>query len=382
LNFAVIVKTQFQLITANRGVKAMKNSLKIFMVAVLCFVIAISFIACGGGDDSPTNTAPTANAGPDQSVATGSLVTLDGSGSTDANGDTLTYSWVFISTPSGSSATLSFSNIVNPSFSADIDGSYILSLFVNDGNVNSAADTVTVTATVFPGPDVLIPTGCFDMGDAFSEGDADELPVHNVCITGFYMDVHEVTNAEYKACVDAGSCTAPSNSTSSTRGTYYGNATYDNFPVIFVDWNQATDYCTWAGKRLPTEAEWEYAARGGLSGKRYPWGDTISGTDANYRDSGDAWDNDTSQVEYYAPNGYGLYDMSGNVNEWLNDWYDAGYYSVSPANDPQGTASGTLRVFRSGSWLSSVFNLRASSRIMVNPDYSGHNVGFRCASAP
>jgi formylglycine-generating enzyme required for sulfatase activity len=231
------------------------------------------------------------------------------------------------------------------------------------------------------GPVAQIPAGCFDMGDHFAEGDGDELPVHEVCISVFEMDVHEVTNAEYAACVaDSGACTPPLHSYSISRGTYYGDPTYDDFPVILVDWYQAQDFCTWAGKRLPTEAEWEYAARGGLSGKRYPWGDTISGTDANYYDSGDSWDNDTSQVEYYAPNGYGLYDMAGNVGEWVNDWYQSGYYSVSPTNDPPGPAVGMYPVLRGGSWGSSTLYLRVAARSpSFHPAYETYDIGFRCA---
>ncbi len=226
----------------------------------------------------------------------------------------------------------------------------------------------------------LISAGCFDMGDAFSEGDSDELPVHNVCITSdFYMDVHEVTNSEYAACVSGGGCTAPDDSSSSTRGSYSGNAAYDDFPVIYVDWNQATAYCAWAGKRLPTEAEGEYAARGGLSGKRYPWGDSISGTDANYWDSGDPWDNDTSEVEYYSANGYGLYDMAGNVLEWTNDWYLSNYYGSSPTNNPPGPASGTYRVLRGGYWNLITNYLRVANRGDYNPTIQYYYVGFRCA---
>jgi formylglycine-generating enzyme required for sulfatase activity len=228
-------------------------------------------------------------------------------------------------------------------------------------------------------PMAPIPAGCFDMGDHFNEIGDDALPVHNVCITSsFYMDVHEVTNAEYAACVSGGSCTAPSNSGSFSRGSYYGNPTYDNFPVIYVSWSQATAYCTWAGKRLPTEAEWEYAARGGLSGKRFPWGDSISGTDANYWNSGDPWDNDTSQVEYYAPNGYALYDVAGNVHEWVNDWYSSTYYSSSPTNDPPGPASGEDRVIRGGYWDRWQY-LRVAYRTGCYPTVQGDNLGFRCA---
>jgi formylglycine-generating enzyme required for sulfatase activity len=236
-----------------------------------------------------------------------------------------------------------------------------------------------VDATLLGEEEAFIPAGCFEMGDAFGEGYSEELPVHNICITGFYMDVHEVTNAEYKLCVDAGGCTAPSDNSSLTRTTYYGNAVYDDFPVLYVDWFKADAYCTWRGKRLPTEAEWEYAARGGLSGKRYPWGDMITGTDANYMNSGDIWDNDTSPVESYAPNGYGLYDMVGNVHEWVNDRYSAVYYSESPVNDPQGPVNGTETVLRGGSWDDNISNLRCAVRHRDNRDISFWNVGFRCA---
>ncbi|UCD85993.1 MAG: formylglycine-generating enzyme family protein [Deltaproteobacteria bacterium] len=228
---------------------------------------------------------------------------------------------------------------------------------------------------------VLIPSGCFDMGDHFGEGCGCELPVHNVCITSsFYMDIHEVTNAEYKACVDDEGCSAPLDSGSWTRTSYYGNPTYDNYPVIYVDWNRATAYCSWAGKRLPTEAEWEYAARGGLVGKRYPWGDTISGSDANYWNSGDPEDNDTTPVEYYPANGYGLYDMVGNVYELVNDWFQIDYYSVSPTNDPPGPASGSGRVTRGGSWAYNPDGVRVSVRgIELSGDRNEY--GFRCVAS-
>ncbi|HUT55028.1 MAG TPA: formylglycine-generating enzyme family protein [bacterium] len=225
----------------------------------------------------------------------------------------------------------------------------------------------------------LIPASCFNMGDAFSEGQGDELPVHNVCLTSFYMDVHEVTNAQYAACVSGGGCTAPGDSSSNTRASYYGNPAYDDFPVIYVDWNQATAYCAWAGKRLPTEAEWEYAARGGLSGNRFPWGDLVSGSDANYANSGDAWDNDTSPVENFAANGYGLYDMAGNVYEWVNDWWSSTYYSVSPTNDPPGPVSGTYRGARGGSWYFTSIYLRVADRAADDPALQYFSAGFRCA---
>lgn len=223
-----------------------------------------------------------------------------------------------------------------------------------------------------------IPAGCFDMGDHFGEGSEEELPVHNVCISGFDMDLYEVTNAEYKTCRDAGECSAPYHTYSSTRPTYYGDPAYDGFPVIWVNWGQARSYCEWAGKRLPSEAEWEYAARGGLVGKRYPWGDTISGSDANYLDSGDPWDNDTTPKGFYPANGYGLYDVGGNVWEWVNDWYHEDYYEVSPSNDPQGFPDGTEKVLRGGSF-SGELGMRVAFRLHFSPIIENTIIGFRCA---
>jgi formylglycine-generating enzyme required for sulfatase activity len=225
------------------------------------------------------------------------------------------------------------------------------------------------------------PAGCFRMGDAESEGEADELPVHEVCLTAdFFLDRHEATNAEYRACVDAGACTVPIYAGSYSRPSYYGNPVYDLFPVIYVSWDQASAYCTWQGKRLPTEAEWEYAARGGLADKRYLWGDAVTGTNANYWGSGDPWDNDTSEVEYYAPNGFGLYDMSGNVWEWLSDWYDPAYYAISPGDDPPGSATGTTHVVRGESWSADTFYLHVSKRLNFEATTRGSLLGFRCAA--
>ena len=235
-------------------------------------------------------------------------------------------------------------------------------------------------ATQCTGPMAQIPTGCFDMGDNFDRRfpSPGELPVHEVCLSAFEMDVHEVTNAEYALCVAGEGCTAPSVSSSGTRDSYYGNPTYDDFPVIYVDWYQARDYCTWADKRLPTDAEREYAARGGLSGKMYPWGDaepdcTLANYNSNY------CLNDTSEVESYPANGYGLYDMAGNVFEWVNDWWDRDYYSVSPTNNPQGPASGTYRVVRDASFTHVPGDPRVALRWNGTPDHGSYTRGFRCA---
>jgi formylglycine-generating enzyme required for sulfatase activity len=228
----------------------------------------------------------------------------------------------------------------------------------------------------------VIPPGCFDMGDPFVEGDTDERPLHNVCITSeFYMDMHEVTNSEYQACVNSGFCSVPGNNVTYNMPFYhYDDPAYANHPVNYVDWNQANAYCIWMGKRLPTEAEWEYAARGGLVGKRYPWGDDISCDDANY--GGCVLD--TAEVGSYTPNGYGLYDVAGNAREWVKDWYSSNYYQYcidhNIVDDPAGREYGVNKVWRGGGFEYDAVNLRAADRDNYPAGGQVYYAGFRCAA--
>jgi formylglycine-generating enzyme required for sulfatase activity/predicted Ser/Thr protein kinase len=215
---------------------------------------------------------------------------------------------------------------------------------------------------------VYVPAGEFIMGS--DEGDSDEQPVHTVYLDAFYIDRTEVTNAQYRACVEAGACDAL------RYTTYYDNADYAQHPVVYVNCDDAEAYCRWAGKRLPTEAEWEKAARG-TDGRTYPWGEGIDCDHAQY----DECDGETVPVGS-KPKGaspYGALDMAGNVLEWVADWYDSGYYSQSPARNPPGPDSGEYRVLRGGSWY---YSQRHAACTFRDRNYSrrrNFNVGFRCA---
>ena len=209
--------------------------------------------------------------------------------------------------------------------------------------------------------------GCNEAVDTLCE--SNESPYHEVTLSGYYMDRTEVTQGEYKKCVDAGECDTPSCDWDPT-GT-------PNRPVVCVTWSQAGEYCVWAGKRLPTEAEWEKAARG-TDGRKYPWGNETATCDyaVMYGCPGDAMDVCSKSPSGDSP--YGLCDMAGNVWEWVSDWYDSGYYANSPASNPTGPVSGSGRVLRGGSFYHYYFNLRASSRAGINPSGVYDYLGFRC----
>jgi serine/threonine-protein kinase len=226
--------------------------------------------------------------------------------------------------------------------------------------------------------EILIPAGRFQMGCDNSKDSCqgDEQPLHTVTLSAYTIDKYEVTNARYKACVDAGGCEPPQEASSYTRDVYFGNPEFADYPVIKVTWRQASAFCAWEGKRLPTEAEWEKAARGGSDTRKYPWGDSAPDcTKTNY----DWCVGDTSRVGSH-PSGaspYGVMDMAGNVWEWVNDRYDSSY--VSPGSNPQGPATGGNRVLRGGSWGNYDNYVRSAYRGNRNPvNWYNDYLGFRC----
>ena len=243
---------------------------------------------------------------------------------------------------------------------------------------------------------VVIPAGEFQMGGSDSDAEIDEHPVHTVDVNAFYIHKYEVTNAQYKNFVDANlqwqKNSIPRKFHNGEYLKLWKDNTYpsgkENHPVVYVSWYAAMAYAKWAGRRLPTEAEWEKAARGGLVSAKYPWGDVIDDSMANY--GGDF--GDTKPVGSYSPNDYGLYDMTGNVMEWCLDAYDENFYNHSPSRNP--IAGGTLvdivnnfvsvtnpRVVRSGCWYNVPMHVRVADRYGTSPDDASGGRGFRCAGS-
>jgi Tol biopolymer transport system component/formylglycine-generating enzyme required for sulfatase activity len=252
-----------------------------------------------------------------------------------------------------------------------------------------------------------VPGGSFRMGSADADQEAldNELPAHPVSLAAFWIDQTEVTNEQYARCVEAGACAPPHQTSSTTRLEYYGNPDFDDYPVIYVDWFQAAGYCAWAGKRLPSEAEWEYAARG-PEDRRYPWGDDFAVTPAgrsetrlnlcdaahcggweeNLPDPVDDGQQDTAEVGSY-PDGaswVGALDMAGNAWEWTADWYRDNYYASAPVADPLGPfgpAGKDLRVLRGGGWDFHHRFARTAARLEFSPQTPDDSAGFRCAKS-
>ncbi|HEX6386949.1 MAG TPA: bifunctional serine/threonine-protein kinase/formylglycine-generating enzyme family protein [Anaerolineae bacterium] len=242
---------------------------------------------------------------------------------------------------------------------------------------------------------LYMPGGIFRMGN--DDGEADEKPAHLVHIDAYFIDETEVTNAQHALCEADGVCDPPALRGASFHPSYYGDPAYDDYPVIFVNWYAADNFCKWRGARLPSEAEWERAA--GFDPEqgivlRYPWGDAFDGTRLNFCDANcthnrrntdhDDGHRDTAPVGSY-PDGrspIGVYDLAGNVMEWVSDWYDPRYYGEATDTNPLGPMEGEFKVIRGGSWLSPANEVAVTARTSFDPAVARANLGFRCAMAP
>ena len=294
-------------------------------------------------------------------------------------------------------------NVTGGNFSVSGDNSTLTGPFL-PGTLNLtltwADGSKTLTYTVeAPEGMVFISNGEFEMGSDDKNADWFEKPLHTVYMDAFYMDKYEVTNLKFKRFLLENPMWQPDRVRKrynnpeylqSWKGTDYGGPDRDDHPVITVNWYAAMAYARWSGKRLPTEAEWEKAARGGLVGKSYPNGDTITLDDANFVR---VFGGTTTPVSNYPPNAYGLYDMAGNASEWCLDEFDSDFYSVSPRENPfSGVGSvewimdnftsvnNNARVLRGGSWYYIDFYVRVSTRGNASPRTASYllGTGFRC----
>jgi formylglycine-generating enzyme required for sulfatase activity len=248
---------------------------------------------------------------------------------------------------------------------------------------------------------VYIPGGPFTMGASGDNQSTDDGPAHKVCVNGFYMDRFEVTNAQFQKFVETTGYVTDGEKQTDTSDlrTWHHPDGIDstiedkpNYPVVCISWNDANAYALWAGKRLPTEAEWEKAARG-TDGRAFPWGNkspAASNLNAADKSASFKWSSSSLDDKYkgVAPVGsfpsgksvYGIEDMSGNVWEWCWDWWNPGYYKVSSANNPVGPAAGEYRVIRGGSWYYHLDGARTTQRMYFRPGGFSAAIGFRCVA--
>jgi iron(II)-dependent oxidoreductase len=220
---------------------------------------------------------------------------------------------------------------------------------------------------------VLIPAGEFIMGKD-SKNNADFSPAHKVKVDSFYIDAYEVSNAEYqKFCQETGHKLPEFWNVDFFRC----GEKYPDYPVVGINWYDANKYARWAGKRLPTEAEWEYAARGGLKDKEFPNGNQLQIPPRRNESPGE-WENHLLPVGSFEPNAYGLYDMAGNVWEWTGDKYQYDFYQISDTDNPKGPKTGTNFVIRGGSWHSGKMCHKVYYRKGLTSNWVDFAVGFRC----
>lgn len=235
-------------------------------------------------------------------------------------------------------------------------------------------------------PMVYVPAGLFILGSASAGNlsDTSESPTRTIHLDAYWIDLTEVTNGMFALCVLEGGCTPPDLGISLTRSDYYANPSYGEFPVVNITWQQAADYCAWAGRRLPTEAEWEKAARG-TDGRTYPWGEEPPSCELlMFGDPGpgkDACGEDLARVGSHplGASPYGALDMAGNAWEWVADWYSPDAYETLADSNPTGPSSGEGRVLRGGGFSDGASAVRSANRHQTAPENPSYLVSFRCA---
>lgn len=377
----------------------------------------------------PTGEAPEFVAPfPDRTVVVGNNLTLSG----HASGiPSPSYQWYY----NGSRITgaTSAEYVIAPAQFGHA-GIYRVEAYNSSGSVETSCEVSVVPQS--PSGMVFIPGGEFEMGDHYGVGHSDELPLHDVNVSSFYIDRFEVSNQKYcdylnsalsqgeievrnggdVYAVGGNDIYCQSDETDSDSRISWNGSTFtmesskEYHPMVEVSWYGSAAYCNWRsegeglescynlstwtcdfsknGYRLPTEAEWEYAARGGQHDPyyMYPWGNGIDGSRANYANSGDPYESGpypwTTPVGFYPSNGYGIYDTSGNVYEWCNDRYSSSYYGLSPYNNPQGPGTGIYRVLRGGGWSRDPVLVRSANRgYDALPSLTDRYYGFRCAKS-
>lgn len=250
----------------------------------------------------------------------------------------------------------------------------------------AGADLSTTLTGKDGAPLVLVPAGPFPMGvpKGDRDGGRDEYPNHEVFLDAYYIDKFEMTNSRYREFIRATGHRTPQHAKDPSRNIWPDTTMPDSIadkPVINVDWHDADAYCKWAGRRLPTEAEWEKAARG-TDDRRFPWGNvepTRKHLNFNQRWQGEKTLMPVGSYEA-GKSPFGAYDMAGNVWEWVADWYDIYYYGKSPARNPKGPETGTHKVLRSSGWETETPLVRSVTRVMSDPLNRNHSTGFRCAA--
>ena len=265
----------------------------------------------------------------------------------------------------------------------------LMSAFILSFGETTSAEPSTKPASALAekdgAPMILVPAGPFPMGvpKGDRDGGRDEYPRHEVVLDKYYIDIYEVTHGRYAEFVKATGHRAPENPKYPKR-TLWSDHLSDSLserPVINVDWQDADAYCRWAGKRLPTEAEWEKAARG-TDDRRFPWGN-VEPTH-KHLNFNQQWQGEKTLMpvgSYEAGKSpFGAYDMAGNVWEWVSDWYDPLYYEKSPGVNPKGPDSGTYKVLRSSGWSVETPLVRLFTRVKSDPTNRNDSTGFRCAA--